>query len=228
MDEVRFLPDDQVSLRKEVYKKMHGRYTDLGMDHPVGIESIRGDLTANIGRMLPEMQEEAIYALKREFGHCPGWKKVSIYENLLQLSALTNGRMFVGLPLSRDQGWIDLSIKYTLAMVSGIRAVEKCNPFLRSILAPWLPEIRSLPEYKRRAAKTLRPHIDAVLESRTVAHDSKGRLPKNQYNLISWMLNRMDTTKKVDYELLASEQIFASNCLLFLLCYPSSTVYFFC
>lgn len=206
MDEVRFLPDNQLSLRKEVYKKMHGRYTDLGKDHPVGIEAIRTDLTNNVGRMLPDLQEETIYALEREIGRCPGWTKVALYDKLLQLSALVNGRMFVGLPLCRDQMWIDMSIKYTLDMVYGIRAVQKVNPLLRPLKAPWLSEIRNLAGYKKRAAEMLRPHIDEAVEARKASGGKRN--PQTQYNLISWMLNHM---KDVNYELLASEQIFASE-----------------
>ena len=209
MDEVRSLPEDKLSLRREVYYKMHGRYTDLGTDHPVGIGAIRTDLTNNIGRMLPEMQDECIYALEREIGRAPEWTKVSLYQKLLQLSALTNGRMFVGLPLSRNQDWIDMSIKYTMDMIHGIRAVQQIKPMLRPVLAPRLPEIKNLKDYNRRGAKILRPYIDAVLQARNWS-DAKERPAKNQYNLISWMLNQMDL-KKVDFELLASEQLFAGK-----------------
>jgi hypothetical protein len=190
IDEVRFLPENQVSLRKEVYKKMHGRYTDLGTDHPVGISAIKTDLTNNVGRMLPALQDETIYALDREFGHIghEQWTKISLYENLLQLSALVNGRMFVGLPLCRNQAWIDLTIKYTLDMVYGIRAVEKVHPMLRRLKAPFLQEIRNLATYKKRAAVMLRPHIDEVVEARK-ASGGKGDKENVKFNLISWMLN---------------------------------------
>ncbi|RFU29756.1 hypothetical protein B7463_g6564, partial [Scytalidium lignicola] len=208
MDEVRKLPEDKLSLRKEVYHKLHGKYTDLGEDHPVGIAAIRTDLTNNIGRMLPEMQDEAIFALKYQIGRAPKWTQVSLYEKFLTLSALTNGRMFVGLPLSRNPEWIQMSIKYTIDMVEVIKAVNGTKPMLRPFQAPFLPAIKSLEEDKRRGAQILKPYIEAVLQARN-SSDGEEQLASNQYNLISWMLNQMDTKRNVDFQLLANEQLFA-------------------
>jgi hypothetical protein len=206
MDEIRFLPSDQVSLRKEVYKKMHGRYTDLGLDHPVGIAAIKNDLTNNVNRMLPLLQEESIYALNREFGHVgQNWTKISLYDNLLQLAALVNGRMFVGLPLCRDQDWIDLNIQYTLDLVHTVRAVEKIHPMIRRLKAPFLPEVRNLAAYKKRAAVMLKPRIADVVEAKEASGGKKDK-ERLTFNLIAWMLDQM---QRPDYELLASEQIFA-------------------
>jgi hypothetical protein len=209
MDEIRFLPEDQVSLRKEVYAKMHGRYTDLGLDHPVGISAIKTDLTNNVGRMVPALQEETIHALNREFGTVgtKSWSKISLYDNLLQLSALVNGRMFVGLPLCRDKDWIEMTIKYTLDMVFGIRAVEAVPPVLRRYKAPFLPEIRNLAAYKKRATAMLKPHVDEAIKANKAAGGKKNK-DNVKLNLITWMLNQMETP---DYELLASEQIFAGK-----------------
>lgn len=209
MDEVRFLSEDQVSLRKEVYVKMHGKYTNLGTDHSVTINAIKTDLTSHIGRMLPEIQEESIYALQREIGRCPQWTKISLWSKLLQLSAQTNGRMFVGLPLCRDPAWIDLSLKYTVSMVDGIRSVEAIHPWLRPFLASRDPNIRMLAVNQNKAETFLRPYADKVLES--LKNRASGKdVPENQYNLITWMLNQMDL-KKVDYSLLAGEQLFTSK-----------------
>jgi hypothetical protein len=206
LNEIRFLPSDQVSLRKEVYKKLHGRYTSLGLDHPEGIAAIKLDLTANIGRMLPALQEESIYALNREFGNIgQEWTQVAVYPRLLQLAALVNGRMFVGLPLARDQDWIDLNIKYTLDVVSTVRAVGKIRPMFRRIQAPLLPEVKHLAAYKKRAEVILRPHIAATIEAKKEM-DGKKDNDKLKFNLIAWMLDQM---QGVDYQLLAGEQLFA-------------------
>jgi hypothetical protein len=209
MDDVRFLPEDQVSLRKEVYAKMHGRYTDLGLDHPVGISAIKTDLTNDVGRMIPALQEETIYALNREFGTIgtKTWSKISLYDNLLQLSALVNGRVFVGLPLCRYKGWIEMTSKYTLDMGFSIRAVEAVRVVLRRYKEPFFPEIRNLAAFKKRATTMLKPHIDEAIKANKAAGGKKNR-QNIKLNLVTWMLNQMETP---DYELLASEQIFAGK-----------------
>jgi hypothetical protein len=205
MDEIRFLPNDQVSLRKEVYKKMHGRYTDIGRDHPVGIAAIKTDLTNNVNRMLPLLQEECIYALNREFGHIDKeWSKVSLYGKLLQIAALVNGRMFVGLPLCREQPWINLNIQYTMDVVQTISALQKVHPMLRRIRAPFTTEVKKLAAHKKKATVMLRPHIEIVMKAKEAAGFKKDK-ERLTFNLIAWMLDQMQSP---DYELLASEQIF--------------------
>ncbi|KID64198.1 ent-kaurene oxidase, partial [Metarhizium brunneum ARSEF 3297] len=209
LNELKPLSQDVLSLRREVYDKMHGRYTTLGTDHPIGIQAIRTDLTANIGRMLPELQEESVYALEREFGHISTWTQMGVYDKLLQLSALVNGRMFVGLPLSRDQDWIDISIGYTMAMVQGIRAIQRTKPLLRPILVPFLPEMKALRDLQRRAAKILRPHYEFIIGTHQGAGTEK-KPARNQYNLISWMLKQMDLQRTgTDFDHLVHEQLFA-------------------
>ncbi|EFZ04269.2 Cytochrome P450 CYP5315A1 [Metarhizium robertsii ARSEF 23] len=209
LNELKPLSQDVLSLRREVYDKMHGRYTTLGTDHPIGIQAIRTDLTANIGRMLPELQEESAYALEREFGRISTWTQMGVYDKLLQLSALVNGRMFVGLPLSRDQDWIDISIGYTMAMVQGIRAIQRTKPLLRPFLVPFLPEMKALRDLQSRAAKILRPHYEFIIGTHQGA-DTEKKPARNQYNLISWMLKQMDLQRTgTDFDHLVHEQLFA-------------------
>ncbi|KAH8816085.1 cytochrome P450 [Xylogone sp. PMI_703] len=208
MDEIRKLPEEKLSVRKEIYYNMHGKYTDLGKDHPVGIAAIKTDLTNNIGRMLPELQDEAAFALKFQIGAAPEWKQVFLYEKFMALSALTNGRMFVGLPVSRNPEWIQMSIKYTVDTVEVIKAINSTKPFLRPFLASSLPAVKNLSQDKLRGAQILKPYIDAVLQARK-RPDAAENPANNQYNLISWMLNQMDTERSVDFQLVANEQLFA-------------------
>jgi hypothetical protein len=205
LDEIRFLPDTQVSLRKEVFQKMHGRWTDIGRDHPVGIAAIKSDLTNNVNRMLPLLQEECIFALNQQFNDLgEDWTRVSLYGKLLQINALVNGRMFVGLPLCREQEWIDLNIQYTMSVVQTIPAVSKIHPWLRRIKAPFLPQVKKLAAHKDHATRLLTPHIQNVIEAKEATGGKKDK-ERLTFNMISWLLDQMETP---DFHLLASEQIF--------------------
>lgn len=134
--------------------------------------------------------------------------QVAVYPKLLQLAALVNGRMFVGLPLARDQEWINLNIKYTLDVVNTVRAVGQIHPMLRRIRAPYLPEVKHLAEYKKRAEVILRPHITATIEAKKEISGKKDA-DRLKFNLIAWMMDQM---QGVDYQLLAAEQLFACKC----------------
>ncbi|KKO96881.1 hypothetical protein THAR02_11012 [Trichoderma harzianum] len=211
MDEVRRLPEDQLSLRKEIFNNMHGRYTELGAEHALGVSAIKNDLTNNIGRMLPELQDEAIFALDEHIGPAPEWTQLYLYQKLLHISALTNGRFFVGLPMSRNPAWITACLKYTSDLISVVMAVGITKFFigpLVHLVAPFLPQIRSFRRDKAIGSKVLRPAIDALLLSRQKP-DAVENPANNQYNLISWILNQMDTTGAVDFDTIALEQLFA-------------------
>ncbi|KAK4067252.1 uncharacterized protein Triagg1_7695 [Trichoderma aggressivum f. europaeum] len=209
LQELKDLPQEVLSLRREVYDKMHGRYTTLGTDHPIGIQAIRTDLTNNIGQVLPQLQEESVYALEREFAIIPEWTQMPIYGKLLQLSALVNGRMFVGLPLSRNQEWIDISLGYTMAMIQNIRRIQQIPSLLRPLVVPFTSEMKALNALQRRAAKILRPHYDALLASNRDTGDRK-KTANSQYNLIHWMLKQMKIQQTGDdFNQLVHEQLFA-------------------
>ena len=140
MDEIRLLPESQVSLRKDLYKKMHGRWTEVGTEHKAGIDAIRGELTGNIAQLLPEMQDEVSYALDREIGRCPEWKRIALFPHLLQLSALTNGRFFVG-PLCRNQDWTNLSLSYSLDIMGSVKTLQSYRKIERPFVAPFFAAV---------------------------------------------------------------------------------------
>ena len=225
IEEVRFLGEDQLSLRKEVYDRMQGRYTDMGKDHTEGIEAIKNDLTLNIARTFCDLQDEVKYAVGREIGECAEWTPINIYSRSLQIGALASGRIFVGLPLCRDQEWVDKSISYAIDTMAGIRAVNAYSPLLRPFVAPFLPELRKLRSYKHRAAQMLRPKVEAAIASylafghakstdnlsletgnSEAASDANGK----QFNLISWMIGHSKDIPRVQPEFIAKEQLFAA------------------
>jgi hypothetical protein len=206
MDEIRLLPEDQVSLRKDLYEKMFGRWTEVGTAHTTGIDAIRKELTVNIAQLLPEMQDEVKYALDKEIGSCPDWTRITLLPHLMQLSALTNGRFFVG-PLCRDQNWINLSLSYSVNIMGSVKTLQTYNKIVRPLVAPFLPQLRKLDQHKTQADHMLRPYIAAALDARKVK-TADGKEAGSELHLISWMLNHVDTAKKIDTNMLAREQLF--------------------
>lgn len=215
MDEVRKLPEDQLSLRKEIFNNMHGKYTELGAEHPLGVSAIKNDLTNNIGRMLPELQDETIFALEQHIGATPEWTQVFLYKKFMSISALINGRMFVGLPMSRNPDWIELCLKYTMDLIEVIKAVSITKFFigpLVHLVAPFLPQVRQLQHDKRCGSQILKPAIEAVAKARE--QNAVGSSDSSQFNLTSWILNQMDVNENIDTEIVANEQLFAGIYIL--------------
>ncbi|KAL9044268.1 MAG: hypothetical protein Q9214_002582, partial [Letrouitia sp. 1 TL-2023] len=190
-----------------------GRYTDMGKDHTEGIEAIKNDLTLNIARTFCDLQDEVKYAVGREIGECAEWTPINIYSRSLQIGGLASGRIFVGLPLCRDQEWVDKSISYAIDTMAGIRAVNAYSPLLCPFVAPFLPELRKLRSYKRRAAQMLPfGHAKSTdnLSLETGNYEAASDANSKQFNLISWMIGHSKDIPRVQPEFIAKEQLFAA------------------
>jgi len=139
LNEVRNLPENQVSFMKEVQRMFHYKYTGIGDERPGLLSTIKIDLTRNIASTLDALQEEIRFAFTKELGSCEDWTAHKFYPKLTRIVALLSGRVFVGRPLSRDADWIDSSIQYTIDCDGARKAAEKYPSYLRPFIVPFLP-----------------------------------------------------------------------------------------
>lgn len=157
LDEIRNLPEHQASFNKMVRKVMHSKYTNFGADHVELISAVKVDLTRHINSYLDGLQDELRYGLDKELGPCEDWTSVHLYYQLTRIVAFLSGRVFVGLPLSREEEWIDASINYTRDVMMAREAVEKQPAIMRPFFARFLPEVKCVKRYGNRCAVLLHP-----------------------------------------------------------------------
>jgi hypothetical protein len=109
LDDLKAYPEDTISFRREMYDRYLGKYTSVASNSSAMIHSVKFDLTKSIGNLIPEMQDEMIYAMNDVMsGYTPGtqgWTRVPVYALSTRVIALVSGRVFVGLPLSRNEEW---------------------------------------------------------------------------------------------------------------------------
>lgn len=206
IDEVRNLPENQVSFRVSVAQQFMAKHTGIGKDRPEAIKAVKIDLTRHIASTLDGLQDEVRYSFNKELGPCEDWTPVVLYGAMARIVALLSGRVFVGRPLSRNQEWIDASINYTMDAVKAREAIAKWPVYLRGFIAPFLPEIRSLKQYGARGAKLLGPVLKATLAK---AHHEKVSLDDDdeQGTFISWILKHTSPNVRDDPENLAGAQM---------------------
>lgn len=170
-----------------------GKYTGLGKNVTPLADSVRNELTMNINITLAILQDEIRYAVEEGIGNCPDWTPVQIFGKLLRIVALASGRIFVGRPLSRDEEWIELTINYTEDCANVVRDVGKINPWLRPILVPFMPRIRTAMQYRKKVAAKLRPQmtemIEAAKNAANIDDDQEfGHVPSDQHTLATWSM----------------------------------------
>lgn len=217
LNEIKNMPDDQISFRKATYAVLLGKYTSIGVPRPQLVEAIKVDLTRNIAKTLSDLQDEVIFAVQKEFGSCDDWTGVGVYQSLLNTVARISARVFVGFPLCRDNDWIKTTTHYTEDVVAGFKAISKYPFFIRPIVSPFIPELRSLKAARRRAGKMIAPTVLTIMNSSKSGSkalsddawdaDMSSPYGDDQYNLISWILRHYKSHQQPNAEVIGEEQL---------------------
>lgn len=188
-EEVRNLPENQVSFEKEIKRMMLYDHTGIGQIEHELKSTVRVDLTRNTAGVLDALQDEVRFAFEQEFGSKTGqdWTSFRLYEKLVRVVALVSGRAFVGRPLSRNEEWISSSIEFTSEVENVRRAILKYPWQLRTIVGPFLPEVKRMKYHRSRMTDLLKPILQAVMEEkdRKVYVDGS---QDQQGTTISWLL----------------------------------------
>lgn len=209
MEEIRNLPESQVSFVKNVARNFLSRHTGIGEDRPEIQLAVKVDLTRHIASTIDDLQEEIRYSFDKELGECKDWSAVTLYPATARIISLLSGRVFVGRPLSRTQEWIDASVNFTVDAAHTRYAIGKWPPFLRPIVAPFLPEIRGLKKYAKRGAELLDPILQKTLakarNEKTGGYDDDGF--DEQGTFVSWVLKHTPKGSREDAYNLARAQM---------------------
>src|SRR5579862_9221448 len=102
LDEVRNLPENQVSFLQNVRKQFYAKHTGVGDTPPEVVKAIKFDLTRNLANLLDGLQDEVRYSFDKELGPCEDWTTIRLYGTLLRIVAILSSLIFVGRPLSRE------------------------------------------------------------------------------------------------------------------------------
>jgi hypothetical protein len=168
IDEVGSIPDSKLSFSVGIYHKLEGKYTTIGTrDNKPSVvaKSVKAHLASNIARTLEGLQDEADFAIPSCFGECNEWTPIQFHSKILRVIALLSGRTFVGLPLCRNEEWIDVTINYAIDANMAVAPVKGIYPLLRPFIAPRLPEVRRIKQHRINGARLLKPILVERLEN---------------------------------------------------------------
>ncbi|KAJ7828167.1 cytochrome P450 [Mycena leptocephala] len=119
------------------------------------------------------------------------WKLLHVLPNIIQIVARTSDRLFVGLPLWKEQEYFDLNIDYTATIL--IRPNNRVTPWLPQTNSIFGPFISTRKSSVRHALMFLGPIIaDRLEKEKEYGHDLPERPvlpPSFQNDLISWLLD---------------------------------------
>lgn len=193
VDELRRRPDDELSFSESVADSMQIRYT-LGADtedDPYHVDIIKEKLTRSVPAILPEVIDELTLAVPQ---HIPAktdeWLEVPVMTAMQQIIARASNRVFVGLPVCRDQEYLDLSISFTIDIVKDKTIVKFFPEFMRSFIGRISSNVQST-LYKAI------PHLKVAIDARREMMEKYGDDWTDKPNdLLQWI---MDIARERDF-----------------------------
>jgi hypothetical protein len=149
------------------------RFTGLGNNAHLAMEAVKNDLTRNIGSTLNALQDEMRWAAEQNIGTCEDWTPILPYPVLARIVALISGRVFVGLPFSRNEDWLQISINFTLVSFGAAVKFSTYPAWMRPFVVPFLDVTRAIHKQRAKAVRLLTPVIQERLKATGLPEDQK-------------------------------------------------------
>lgn len=206
INEVKSLPENQLSFHAFNYKRLMGKYVDIDIepDHALN-NAVKIDLTRNISTVLEDLQSEMQFAGDQNIGVCADWTTIPIYDRLLRIVALLSGRVFVGEELARSEDWIDITTNYTLFFFKVPAIFWTYKKWQQPFVAPFIKELKEMKTYKARAMKLLEPVFRSRMQEAGVAEKVKQR-----GNMTNWIHDHTAPKFQGDLDFFVRMQLSAS------------------
>lgn len=185
----------ELSFLTAVYEMFQGKYTHLGVHQAPVVATIKDELTKSIGDLLPIIQDESNYAFAKEIGLPEDWKPIKVYGTMLRFVSILSGRIFVGLPLSRDEKWINQSITWARDCMLVAYTSQMVPTLIRPYVAPFLPHVRKAQRTLRFAQETMAPIVRDVLNDHDPEKTNRLKVG-SRGTFVTWLLNHMPESQK--------------------------------
>jgi cytochrome P450 len=132
----------------------------MGTKSPEFDEAMRYDLTRNTPTVLSSFVSEVQYAVEDSFGRPQDWTAFQPRACMSKIASLMSGRAFVGLPLSRNETWVQATVTYTQDVTRAWLVLRTIPWIARPFIAPFLPQVKSLKNQRRMTEERLKPLLD--------------------------------------------------------------------
>lgn len=123
---------------------------------------------------------------------CVDWKPVVMSRAAHRIASRTANRLLVGVPLCRDEEYLDMSIKYTIYVFGGADKLRAWPKFLRSTVTQFVTNVK---ERQRVGRKHLIPYIKTRLQE-----ESDGLIEKPPIDSLQWVMDAAPNAGERDPE----------------------------
>ncbi|CAL1702631.1 unnamed protein product [Somion occarium] len=185
VEELAKYSDDQMSFMEAAIDVIHFKYS-MGkniMDDPFHVDVIRGQLTRNLAMVFPAMCDEIETVFAEAIPATKEWTPVHCFPLLHAIVARISNRAFIGLPMCRHPGYLEVAVKYTRDVANVRRFLSYFPHFLKPVVAPFVTDTK---QSLRRAIECLRPTLQERLDLMRVYGKE---WPDKPNDMLQWILD---------------------------------------
>ncbi|PCH34175.1 cytochrome P450 [Wolfiporia cocos MD-104 SS10] len=191
-EELRKIPDSHVSFVEAAEAFISTRHTiapDVNT-HPIHLPVIRGPLTRNLGVVFSDVIDE-IFAAFPDVIKLDGdeWTSVALLPTMAKVVSRASNRVFVGLPLCRDTGYLNTVVCFSSDVVKGRVVLGFVPRIFKGLIGRMLP-------WSRRAIRRTTDYVFSIIEDRQVKLRKLGDDWSDKPNdLLMWLIEEADKSK---------------------------------
>lgn len=135
-----------------------------------------------VDRLNPIVSDILDRAIEDELPQTSAWSEIKANDVLVRIIAKASGRIFVGEELCCNDKYLDNSINFTIDVMKGVFTVAFLPVWLRPVLTPIIPFVRSVYRRMREERELLMPTIKA---RRAAALESPTQEPTD---MLDWLI----------------------------------------
>ncbi|KAI1375194.1 cytochrome P450 [Hypoxylon crocopeplum] len=187
-------PDSEVDLHHQVLDSLQLDFTVMDpqlIHRPVHQKLISGVLTRETGNLVPALLDETRFSVDKLWGtDTADFRDVCVYDVMRRIIGQATNRVFVGLPLCRNEALLDAGMAYAQDVPVGSTLLRFVPALVRPLVAPLI----TLPNriHTRRFYSIMRPEVLRRLrdyDARQADPETKAA-EKEPNDFLQWALNQ--------------------------------------
>ncbi|KAG8156754.1 hypothetical protein KVR01_013359 [Diaporthe batatas] len=215
------LPDDHLSFDEAAKSLTAGKYTKIAnVPQGIGQDAVRGELTANLPRVVGYMAAEVDDALRKVLPQTAEWELRTVAEVAMEPVAQASARVFVGPKLCRDEAWMRIMRNFTHMAAGSLQAVKMWPAFLHPWVAPFLPALKTVERTWAEGRRVLREAAEAEASGETKGDYIKEWVAQRHPEWAADLDQQVDFTFTLSMAALHTSEMTTTHMLLDLAAHP--------
>lgn len=187
INELKDVSPDVASFRNFLYVYWHGKYSYIGQYSHALESAVKTGMNRDVNTQLAMLADETKYAVPKMLGNLGNdWTEVQLSNVLTKIVAYVTFRSFVGLPLSREDSWIEATTNYAATLSKFSAAIRESHWSLQWLARPihWFRTVRP---HQQQFVNMLAPIVAAAKGAKRDREQGLDVEPPK--TLIEWMIS---------------------------------------